>query len=366
MHEAQRRLESGEVTKTPRQELAEAVKDLTPGPGLTRALDLINHLADWADASQWRVSDGYYNTLKGVGGYLLNVSDADITLPFSSSHPNTRLTIGVSSVAGRPIIEIGDRAPGTGAFSSFATIEGEPARELLAKVKDRCESLQAKLESEGDYLRENLVTAVEERQRQNWGSSIQGQTAYIGGRIGNFTVGFSAPVQAHFDGFTSLSNPTCHIHTQAGPSFISAHSVPRIAHEALDRLLDSEPEPKQVRQDNFDQASRIGKALLERVEQHLSEFDQSQVKEFYSDWHAHRTSLGGKRWEIDVTKEPGQRRQQLILVSSEGISVGCWQGGQSGGYAEAFLLDSLKAKTLATQALERIQALHQRSESMRA
>jgi hypothetical protein len=130
--------------------------------------------------------------------------------------------------------------------------------------------------------------------------------------------------------------------------------------------LDSEPEPKQVRQDNFDQASRIGKALLERVEQRLSEFDQSQMKEFYSDWHAHRTSLGGKRWEIDVTKEPGQRRQQLILVSSEGISVGCWQGGQSGGYAEAFLLDSLKAKTLATQALERIQALHQRSESMRA
>lgn len=366
MHEVQRRLGGGDVTKTPRQELSEAMKDLTPGPGLTRALELINRLAKDADASEWKVSDGHYNTLKGIGGYLLDVSDEHNTLPFSCSHPNTVVTIGVSSHAGSPVIELGTRQPFSGSFSCFATIEGEPAQGLLEEVRGRCESLQAKREVEAEFLRENLVEAVQQGQVQACRSEVMGSTFALRGSVGSFEVRFSAPVQAQFDSFTSLRNPTCRMYTQAVPRSISTQPNPRIASEALDLLLDSEPVPTKVRQDNFDQESRLGKALLEKVEQHIRQFDESQVKEFYADWHAHRTTLGGKRWEIDVTKQPGQRRQELILVSSEGISVGCWQGGQSGGYAEAFLLDSPEAKRLAKQALERIEAVNQRSNSARA
>ena len=67
LNEVQRRLVAGEVTKTPRQELVEAMKDLTPGQGLEHALHTINRLVDDASASKLKVAGDHYNQLKGQG-----------------------------------------------------------------------------------------------------------------------------------------------------------------------------------------------------------------------------------------------------------------------------------------------------------
>ena len=354
VNEVQRRLIAGEVTKTPRQELVDAMQDLTPGQGLERALSIINRLVDDAPASQLKVAGDHYNRLQGQG-YVLDVSDRGLQIPFSCAQPGACIAIGVSAGFRTPVIELGERDVGTGSFRCRKTIEGEPARALLEKVQARSTALQAKLEAEGEFISENLPTAVTAEKTQEWQAGTHANSVGARGKVGNFDVTFSAPEKSHFDGITCVYDPKCTIFTNAAPRSILCSPSQAHSNAAFDNVLAAQPEPIAVRDSAFSQESPIARALLEKVAAHLSACTPDKVKEYYAGWHAHRTTLGGDRWEIDATKDGNWPRSELFLVSSEGISVGCWKGGQSGGYIEAFLLNSKEAKALATEALRKIE-----------
>ena len=358
LNEVQRRLVAGEVTKTPRQELVEAMKDLTPGHGLEHALHTINRLVDDASASKLKVAGDHYNQLKGQG-FILNVSDKRLQIPYSCVHPGACIAIGVSDGFRGPVIELGERDVGTGSFRSSKTIEGEPAQALLAKVKARSTALQAKLEAEGDFISEHLPTAVTAEKTQGWHTSSHANAVGVYGKIGNFDVSLSAPEKSHFDGIACVYDPKCTVFTSAAPRHILRAPLQANSNAAFDKIFESQLEPIAVRESAFTQESPIARVLLEKVAAHLSACAPDKVKKFYPDWHAHSTTLGGDRWEIDATKDGNWPRSELFLVSSEGISVGCWRGGRSGGYAEAFLLNSPQAKTLAAEALGKIEGFRQ-------